>query len=46
MQVLLPPAPPIFRFGDPAECRKVLTRAGFVDASVVELPLKWCAPLV
>ena len=39
-QVLLPPAPPIFRFSDPAECRDVLTRAGFVDASVIELPLK------
>ena len=36
----LPPAPPIFRFSDPAECRDVLTRAGFVDASVIELPLK------
>ena len=39
-QVSLPPAPPIFRFSDPAECRDVLTRAGFVDASVIELPLK------
>jgi ubiquinone/menaquinone biosynthesis C-methylase UbiE len=39
-QVSLPPAPPIFRFSDPAECRNVLTRAGFVDASVIELPLK------
>ena len=28
-QVSLPPAPPIFRFRDPAECRDVLTRAGF-----------------
>ena len=39
-QVSLPPAPPIFRFSDPAECRDVLTRAGFADASVIELPLK------
>ena len=41
MQVSLPPAPPIFRFSDPAECRKVLTQAGFVDASVLELALDW-----
>ena len=43
-QVSLPPAPPIFRFSDPAECRKAMTQAGFVDASVVELALKWRAP--
>jgi ubiquinone/menaquinone biosynthesis C-methylase UbiE len=43
-QVPLPPAPPIFRFSDPAECRKALTQAGFVDASVVELALQWRAP--
>jgi hypothetical protein len=46
MQVSLPPAPPIFRFSDPAECRNALTRAGFVDASVVEVPLKWHAPSI
>jgi len=46
MQVSLPPAPPIFRFSDPAECRNALTRAGFVDASVVEVPLKWRAPSI
>jgi SAM-dependent methyltransferase len=40
-QVALPPAPPTFRFSDPAECRKALTQAGFVDVSVVELPLIW-----
>jgi SAM-dependent methyltransferase len=45
-QVSLPPAPPIFRFSDPAECRKAMTQAGFVDASVVELALKWRAPSV
>lgn len=44
MQVALPPAPPIFRFSDPAECRVALTRAGFVDPSVVELGLRWRAP--
>jgi SAM-dependent methyltransferase len=45
-QVALPPAPPIFRFSDPVECRNALTRAGFVDISVVELALKWRAPSV
>jgi len=45
-QVSLPPAPPIFRFSDPVECRKALTQAGFVDASVVELALKWRAPSI
>jgi len=45
-QVALPPAPPIFRFSDPAECRNALTRAGFVDASVLELALHWRAPSI
>jgi SAM-dependent methyltransferase len=27
-QVSLPPAPPIFRFSEPVECRKALTQAG------------------
>jgi SAM-dependent methyltransferase len=45
-QVSLPPAPPIFRFSDPAECRSVLTRAGFVDAAISELALRWRAPSV
>lgn len=46
MKVSLPPAPPIFRFSDPAECRNALTRAGFVDTSVSELALDWRAPSV
>jgi len=46
MQIQLPPAPPIFRFSDPAECRKALTQAGFVDVSVVDLALKWRAPSI
>lgn len=46
MQVSLPPAPPIFRFSDPAECRKTLTQAGFVDAAVSELALTWRAPSI
>jgi SAM-dependent methyltransferase len=45
-QVSLPPAPPIFRFSDPAECRSSLARAGFVDATVSELTLRWRAPSV
>ena len=45
-QVPLPPAPPIFRFSDPVECRKALTEAGFADPSVVELALKWRAPSI
>ena len=44
MQVSLPPAPPFFRFSDPAECRKSLTQVGFLDASVRELTLDWHAP--
>ena len=44
MQVSLPPAPPFFRFSDPAECRKSLTQVGFLDASVRELALDWHAP--
>jgi SAM-dependent methyltransferase len=46
MQVPLPPAPPIFRFSNPDECRNALTRAGFVDTSVSELALDWQAPSV
>jgi SAM-dependent methyltransferase len=46
MQVSLPPAPPTFRFSKPVECRKALTQAGFVDASVRELALKWRAPSI
>jgi hypothetical protein len=46
IQVSLPPAPPIFRFSDPAECRKGLTQAGFVDAAVSELALRWRAPSI
>jgi SAM-dependent methyltransferase len=45
-RVALPPAPPIFRFNDPTECRNALTRAGFVDASVLELALSWRAPSI
>jgi SAM-dependent methyltransferase len=41
MNVNLPAGPPLFRFGDPAECEKVLTAAGFGSVSVTELPILW-----
>lgn len=41
MNVNLPVGPPLFRFGDTAECEKVLTAAGFVSVSVTELPILW-----
>lgn len=44
VNVDLPPAPPIFRFSDAAECRKALEATGFVDVEVSELPLKWRPP--
>ena len=46
MNVDLPPAPPIFRFADAAECRRALEKAGFVDVEVSELPLKWRPPTI
>ena len=39
MDVLLPPAPPPFRFSDPATCAAELIAAGFDDPDVVEIPL-------
>lgn len=44
MDVGLPPAPPMFRFSDPVECRRALESAGFRNAAVSELPLVWCVP--
>ncbi len=44
LDVPLPPAPPTFRFGDPKECARTLSMAGFVDPEVTELPLVWEAP--
>lgn len=46
MKVELPPAPPLFRFSDPAECNAALTRAGFMEVSFRELRLEWRAPSV
>ena len=40
-QVGLPPGPPFFRFGDPAEARRSLERAGFENAQARVLPLAW-----
>ncbi|MCB4821489.1 class I SAM-dependent methyltransferase [Roseicella aerolata] len=39
--VPLPPAPPIFRFADPAECRSALLGAGFGEPSFRQLDLLW-----
>ncbi len=36
LEVALPPAPPMFRFSDPTECKRALSSAGFVDAEVRE----------
>ena len=41
MGVPLPPAPPIFRFADEAECRSVLLAAGLAEPSHERLPLVW-----
>ena len=40
-EVGLPPGPPFFRFGDPAEARRSLERAGFESAQARVLPLAW-----
>ena len=42
MDVPLPPAPPPFRFSDPATCVAELIAAGFDDPDVVEIPLVFC----
>jgi SAM-dependent methyltransferase len=41
MNVDLPAGPPLFRFGDPAECEAALSAAGFTSLSVTELPMVW-----
>jgi SAM-dependent methyltransferase len=43
MDVPLPPAPPPFRFSDPATCIAELTAAGFHDPDVAEVPLSFRA---
>lgn len=37
----LPPAPPPLRFSDPAECRRVLQAAGFVDVADQRIETTW-----
>ncbi len=39
--VPLPPGPPFFRFGDPAESRHVLESHGFSDVATVDASLLW-----
>jgi len=41
LEVPLPPAPPIFRFSDPAECKRALSSARFTDIEVREHPLTY-----
>lgn len=41
MDAKLPPAPPIFRFGDEGECRFALLAAGFAEPITQRLPLVW-----
>jgi SAM-dependent methyltransferase len=41
VNVSLPAGPPLFRFGDPSECERVLSAEGFVSLSVTELPMVW-----
>jgi SAM-dependent methyltransferase len=38
LDVPLPPAPPMFRFSDPEECRRALSSAGFTAPEVRECP--------
>jgi SAM-dependent methyltransferase len=40
----LPAGPPLFRFGESAECEKILSAAGFLRVSVVEVPVVWPFP--
>jgi SAM-dependent methyltransferase len=41
LDVPLPPAPPIFRFADPDECRRTLSAAGFGSIGVSTTPVEW-----
>lgn len=43
LDVGLPPAPPMFRFADPAECVSAAKSAGFSDPQVSRLELSWTA---
>lgn len=39
--VVLPPAPPMMRFGDPDECRRALDAAGFRGITVDRIDVEW-----
>ena len=41
LNVGIPPGPPFFRFSDPAESKRVLAAAGFVNFAVVRVPQIW-----
>lgn len=41
MDVQLPDGPFFFRFGDPAECERVMEQAGFRDVRVSRVPQSW-----
>lgn len=41
LEVPLPPAPSMFRFSDPIECRRSLSNAGFCDVAVQEHALRF-----
>jgi SAM-dependent methyltransferase len=43
LDVNLPSGPPLFRFGQPAECEAVLRAAGFTEIAIAEHPLVWPA---
>ena len=44
MNVPIPPGPPFFRFSDPAESKRALAAAGFVNAAVSQVPQLWRLP--
>jgi SAM-dependent methyltransferase len=41
MDLPLPPGPPLFRFGEPAECERALTAVGFEVVSVHVVTMLW-----
>ena len=44
MNVPIPSGPPFFRFSDPAESKRALAAAGFVNATVSQVPQLWRLP--
>ena len=44
MNVPIPPGPPFFRFSDPAESKRALAAAGFVNGAVSQVPQLWRLP--